>query len=88
MSSAQLEAFLARLYTDEAWRNKFLADPEAAARAAGFTEADVQALVAIDRTGLHMAVKSFTHKREARAPRNPLFKLLRKLGLPRRKTAQ
>jgi hypothetical protein len=88
MSSAQLETFLARLYTDEAWRSQFLANPEATARAAGLMEADVSALAAIDRTGLQMAAMSFAHKREARRRNKPFLTVLRRLGLVRDKSAK
>jgi hypothetical protein len=88
MSSVQLETFLARLYTDETWRNQFLANPEALARAAGLAESDVSALASIDRTGLQMAAASFAHKREARQRSKPLQAILRKFGLVRRTSAK
>ena len=77
MNSAQLEAFLARLYTDEALRSRFLDDPEALARAEGMAEQEASALAAIDRTGLQMAATSFTHKRQALGRRKGLRELLR-----------
>lgn len=70
MSSVQLETFLARLYTDEAMRRRFLAAPEAEARAAGLAEPEVHALVAIDRTGLQLAAASFAQKRAVHGRRS------------------
>jgi hypothetical protein len=81
MSSAQLEAALARLYTDAAWREQFLAAPVATARAAGLSQDDAAALAAIDRVGLQMAAASFAHKRESRRHSSPFPALLRLLGL-------
>jgi hypothetical protein len=64
MSSPGIEAFLARLYTEEAALAAFLANPEAAAAAAGLDAAEIAALAAIDRDGLAMAARSFRAKRE------------------------
>lgn len=85
MSSAQLETMLARLYTDAAWREQFLAAPVAAARAAGLSEDDAAALAAIDRAGLQMAVASFACKREPRRRNRPFLTLLRLFALVRGK---
>ena len=62
-AARRLEAYLARLYTDAAARDAFLADPRGEARRAGLAEDDVAALEAIDRTGLELAAASFAHKR-------------------------
>jgi hypothetical protein len=69
MSSPQLEAFLARLYTDEALRAAFLGCPEAVARGAGLAEREAAALAMIDRDGLVIAARSFRAKRAARGER-------------------
>lgn len=63
MSSPALEAFLAALYTDTALLERFLQDPEAAARSAGLSSDEVNALGAIDRAGLQMAARSYANKR-------------------------
>ena len=63
MSSPGFEAFLARLYVDEAARRRFLDDPRGVARAAGLDEAEVDALARIDRAGLELAARSFAAKR-------------------------
>ncbi len=69
MASPQLEGFLARLYVDAPSRDRFLADPDAEARAAGLDEDEVAALRAIDRAGLALAAASFERKRDAAHPR-------------------
>ena len=67
MSRPAFEAFLARLYTDDAFRAAFLADPPGVARAGGLSESEVAALGTIDRQGLTLAAESFAHKRAAKA---------------------
>ncbi len=66
MNTAALEAFLARLYTDDALRERFLADPQAEAQRAGLSAAEAEALAAIDRIGLELNVRSLNRKRERR----------------------
>ena len=63
MSSVTLETFLARLYTDEAARARFSADPEGEALRAGLSAVESAAMAASDRVGLEMAAASFGHKR-------------------------
>ena len=63
MNSNPLEIYLAELYTDAATRAKFLADPDSAARETGLNDADVSALLCIDKTGLCMAAASYANKR-------------------------
>ena len=65
MSSPNFEAFLVRVMLDPAKRERFLAAPHSVARAAGLTELEVSALVAIDRAGLLMTAESLRRKREA-----------------------
>ncbi len=67
MTSPAFEAFLARLYVDADFRTVFLADPRGAARRAGLSEAECEALAGIDRTGLELAATSFAAKREKAA---------------------
>ena len=73
MSSAALEAFLARLYTDAAARQRFTADPRGEAQRAGLTTAECQALATCDRPGLEMAATSFSAKRARRRRRRVSF---------------
>jgi hypothetical protein len=68
MSSPRFETFLARLYTDEAVRERFLADPAYAAAQAGLDPEEYRALSNIDVTGLRLAAAGFAHKR-AHKPR-------------------
>jgi hypothetical protein len=78
MSGITLEAYLAKLYTDLDTREAFLADPEYAARTEGISDADVAALLNIDKVGLRMAAASYAHKREQhRKPKTGLYQLLK-----------
>ena len=74
MSSPRLEAFLARLYTDERALTAFLQAPAEAARAAGLAQGEVMALAGADHAGLVMAAASFNAKRARRKRR---YRLLR-----------
>ena len=67
MSSPALEAFLARLYADAAALERFLADSPAALTDADLAPDDRAALLAIDRSGLVMAARSYRAKRSDRA---------------------
>lgn len=64
MSSPALEAFLARLYTDQDARARFTADIRGEALRAGLSDAEATALQGIDVTGLQMAATSYARKRE------------------------
>jgi len=77
VSSPALEAFLARLYTDDDARKRFLADVRGEAGRAGLSDAEADALAAIDRTGLRMAAASYAHKRaQHRRPPASLAKMI------------
>ena len=67
MNAAALEAFLARLYTDDALRAAFLAAPEGVVQAAGLDAPTQAAALAIDRDGLVLAAHSYASKRAAHA---------------------
>lgn len=67
MNTAALEAFLARLYTDDALRVAFLAQPQRVAQDAGLDAATQAAALAIDREGLVLAARSYASKRAAHA---------------------
>jgi hypothetical protein len=82
MSSPCLEAFLARLYTDDALLAAFLQAPEPTARSAGLSESEAAALFDIDRDGLLMAARSFRAKRAQKRPR-PRRWLMAKLARKR-----
>jgi len=66
MSSPRLEAFLARLYTDEAALRDFLRAPAETAGNAGLSDEEISAMATCDRDGLVMAARSFRAKRNAR----------------------
>ena len=68
MSTAALEAVLARLYTDEAFLTEFLAAPAEVAQRAGLDNEAVAALSGLDRDSLVMAARSFRAKRAQSAP--------------------
>jgi hypothetical protein len=77
MSSPALETFLARLYTDIALRERFLADPRLEAQRAGLNTIEVTALANIDTVGLCMAANSYARKRtQHRKPRPTLRETL------------
>ena len=69
MTSPNFEAFLAKVYVDPNFRRAFLADPRGVARTAGLSEAECDALAAIDREGLELASNSYAAKRKKRSPR-------------------
>lgn len=66
LADADVEAFLARLYTDAPLRAAFLADPAAVAGGAGLAPETVRRLVHLDRHGLVLAADSLAAKRAGR----------------------
>lgn len=66
MSAQSFEITLARLYTDPAFRNQFMADPKRTLVNCDLTAEEQDDLMAIDRAGLLMASRSFLHKRKKR----------------------
>ena len=69
-TSPAFEALLARLYSDDAMRLRFLRGPaEALAVTPGLTPGEVDALCSMDLVGLAMAGENFRRKREGRSPR-------------------
>jgi hypothetical protein len=63
MSASLFEAFLAKLYTDQSARAKFLADPRGESIKAGLTANEIEALESIDQVGLELLAQSLKHKR-------------------------
>ena len=89
MSSTTIEIYLARLYTNAAAREKFLADPQNEARNAGLSNADAVALAAIDMAGLRMVATSYANKRaQHRRPRQSLYNALAGWWAKRRNISQ
>lgn len=67
MSAQALEAFLARLYTDESLRSRFIADAATVIADTDLAPTDRAALLAIDSNGLVLAARSYAHKRSRRS---------------------
>jgi hypothetical protein len=63
---ARFEGLLARLFTDRALRERFLADPVGEGLRAGLDGEHLDALVPLDRPGLELAAASFARKQRAR----------------------
>jgi len=63
MSDSRLEVFLARIYVDQAAREKFLADPRGEAMRAGLLAQEIDSVVNLDREGLELFAHSLEHKR-------------------------
>ena len=66
MSSQRFETFLARLYSDGPFLQRFLQSPELVAREAGLDPREQRAALDIDEAGLLMAARSYEYKRAAR----------------------
>jgi hypothetical protein len=64
LNSAQLEAFLSRLYVDSDARANFKTNPRAEAKKAGLSDEQCAALENLDWIGLEMAARSFAKKRQ------------------------
>jgi len=62
MDDARLEAFMARLYADAAFLQRFLARPVEIAREAGLSETQVEAVAAMDLGDLQLAAGGFRAK--------------------------
>ena len=71
MSSPRFEAFLARLYADRVFLERFLSDPVSAMSAAGLDLREQRAAASIDRASLLLAAHSYARKRAARGWRGP-----------------
>lgn len=63
MSTADVETFLARLYTDETLRDRFLRSPQEVLSSENFSAQQCAALVAIDPPELILASDSCRQKR-------------------------
>ena len=69
MSTADVEAFLARLYTDEDFLARFLHAPREVLAPESLSTEERAALAAMDRSELILAANSYRHKRDTRKPR-------------------
>lgn len=63
VNDPNFERFLAKLYTDDAFRARFLGDPAGAAASQKLTAQQTEAVVKIDTIGLAFAARSFAAKR-------------------------
>ena len=78
--SPRFEAFVARLYVDQALRRRFLDNAKAEATRAGLTPSEIEAVERMDRVGLELAADSFEHKRRLRTrTRHPIAMRWRQL---------
>jgi hypothetical protein len=62
MKGQSLEAFLAKIYVDQAARARFLSDPRGEAFKAGLAEEEIRALENIDEVGLSLMAASLERK--------------------------
>lgn len=67
MNDPNFERFLAKLYTDDDFRARFLRDPVETAASQKLNKAQTEALVKIDKIGLAFAARSFAAKRRGKA---------------------
>jgi len=66
--SRHVERWLARVYTDEALRERFLVAPDEAIANSGLTPAELESLRELDRVGLRLQARALS-KRAAPAPK-------------------
>jgi len=69
LSTAKVETFLARLYTDEDFLARFLRSSDDVLSREALSAEQRVALAAIDRSELMLAANSYRHKRDTRKPR-------------------
>lgn len=66
---ADVERLLARLLTDRAFRQRFLAEPARVAREEGLSEGEARAAADMCAQDLQSAARSYQHKRDSQAQR-------------------
>jgi hypothetical protein len=69
LNTREVEAFLARLYTDEDFLARFLESPKAVLERETLSSDQRAALAVIDRSELLLAANSYRHKRKNRKSR-------------------
>ena len=62
MDDARLEGFLARLYTDAGFLERFIEEPQRVAREAGLSDTQVQSVLAMDMADLRLAAGGYRAK--------------------------
>ena len=65
----RLERFMARLLTDRAFRDEFVAAPEAVGAREGLSQDQCRAVAAMPLRDLRTAARSYEHKRQSVQPR-------------------
>jgi hypothetical protein len=78
MSSPVFEAFLARLYCDEAFLRSFLNDPSATALSAGLSDVELLHAREIKLDQLKLAARSYAKKRSKKERPSFLKQLFRR----------
>ena len=73
---ADVERFLARLLTDRAFRERFLADPAGVASQEGLSPEEAQSIAAMPVQDLRTAARSYQHKRDSKVQRSPRSRLI------------
>ena len=63
---ADVEKLMARLLTDRASRERFVADPATVAKEAGLSAEETEAVLRIDLRDLATAARSYDHKRRSK----------------------
>jgi hypothetical protein len=63
---ADVEKLMAQLFTDRASRERFVADPASAAKEAGLSAEETEAVLRIDVRDLLTAARSYDHKRRSK----------------------
>ena len=58
-----VQHFLARLYTDDAFRERFIADPVRVSLDEGFSREEAAKLAAVDGEALELAARGFASKK-------------------------
>ena len=71
-----VERFLARLLTDRAFRERFVADRINVARQEGLSPEEAQAMAAMPVQNLRTAARSYQHKRDAKVSRGGRGRLM------------
>jgi hypothetical protein len=76
---ADVEKLMARLLTDRALRERFVADPVAVAQASGLTEEESEAIARMPAQDLLTAARSYDAKRAAKRARGRRWPILARL---------
>jgi len=81
---ADVERLMARLLTERAWRERFIADPAAVAKENGLSPQEAEAIVRVPIQDLLTAARSYELKRSAKRRKGWQSSLLNWLRVRRR----